>query len=375
MGFENICRIPGTTGIYKIIYNNGKIEHLSPYQLKEHSDTSLWLTSGLFDIQFNGMLGYGFTDDNLTVDKVAEINAALVKKGVLRWNPTICSQTVEIVEKNLAVIRKTVNEGLAPNIHCIHLEGHYISSLEGYRGVHLPEYIRDPDPEEFDRWQKIAGGLIGIFSLAPERKGALAFIQKLMKVGVKVGIVHHNADHETVQAAAAAGADLSSHLINGCVPMINRQQNIIWSQLSLDQLWASFIADGYHIPSYTLRAVIKSKGVDRSILISDASSQSGLPDGEYESNGMTVIKQDGGLCVKGKGKNLLAGAAKTLEEDVEYLTANAGFSIEDSLKMATINPARYFGIESEIAIYEGKTGPLAVFDWDKNKLTVKEILS
>jgi len=374
MVFENICRIPGVSGTFEVLFRNGRIEHLKPSQEEDHDVETLWLTPGLFDIQFNGMLGYNLSAEGLTVEQVIEMNSALERRGILRWCPTICSQASEIVEKNLSIIRGAIDGGSAANIHCIHLEGHYISSEEGYRGVHLPRFLRDPDPKEFDRWQKIAGGNIGLFSLAPERKGALEFIQKLKMAGVKVGLVHHHGDHQTIQAAAAAGADLSSHLINGCATLIHRQHNIIWSQLSLDQLWASFIADGYHIPPYTLRAVIKSKGIDRSILISDLSHLSGLPDGEYESSEMTVVLKDGGLWVKEKGTNLLSGAARTLEQDVEYLAVNAGFSIENSLLMASVNPARYFGVEGEMDIHAGREGPLAVFSWARNRLTVKEIL-
>jgi N-acetylglucosamine-6-phosphate deacetylase len=187
-------------------------------------------------------------------------------------------------------------------------------------------------------------------------------------------LVHHHADHQTIRAAASAGADLSSHLVNGCAPMIHRQHNIIWSQLALDELWASFIADGYHIPHYTLRAVIRAKGVERSILISDLSSLSGMPDGEYESNEMTVVLKDGGLWVKEKGTNLLSGAAKTLDLDVQFLAAEAGFPLEQGLIMATVNPARYFGIERQMQLYSGRKGPLAVFSWEKEKLYVHKIL-
>ena len=143
------------------------------------------------------------------------------------------------------------------------MEGHYISSEDGYRGVHSLEYIRDPDPEEFDQWQEAAGGNIKLFSLAPERKGAISFIEKLRNEGVKIGLVHHSANHELVMEAVATGADLASHLVNGCPALIHRQHNVIWSQLSIEGMWASFIADGHHIPDYTLKAVIRAKGINR----------------------------------------------------------------------------------------------------------------
>ena len=374
MKFNEICRIPGKSGAFEIKFGDGSLESMQPIDSVDAAGVHLWLTPGLFDIQMNGMLGHNLSNENLDIDKIAAINSGLEQHGVLRWCPTICSTPSEVVDHNLRVINQAVEQNAAPGIYCVHLEGHYVSTEEGYRGVHLPRFQRDPDPEEFDRWQKIAGGRIGLFSLAPERAGALAFISKLRAEGVKVGLVHHHADHQTVRAAAAAGADLSSHLINGCASMIHRQHNIIWSQLSLDELWASFIADGYHIPHYTLRAVIKAKGIERSILISDLSSLSGMPDGEYAANEMTVVLKDGGLWVKDKGTNLLSGAAKTLDLDVEYLTNKSGFPLEQSLIMATTNPARYFGIEQQMQIYPGKRAPLAVFSWEKGRFQVHEIL-
>jgi N-acetylglucosamine-6-phosphate deacetylase len=272
------------------------------------------------------------------------------------------------VEESLDILRKVIEERSAPHIHCIHMEGHYISAEDGYRGVHMEKYVRDPDPTEFERWQEASGGHIGLFSLAPEREGAIDFIRRLRVAGVRVALVHHNAPHEIVRQAATAGADLSSHLVNGCATMIHRQHNVIWSQLALDELWASFIADGYHIPFYTLQAVIRAKGISRSILVSDLAHLSGLPDGEYEKNERTVVVQEGGLWVKGEGTNLLSGAVKTLDQDCSFLASRSGFTIEQSLLMATRNPARYFGIERNFDIYPGSGGPFALFEWDGEKL-------
>jgi N-acetylglucosamine-6-phosphate deacetylase len=372
MAFNGICRIPGRNGFFQASADKGLLTRLEPVD-QQPGAADLWLTPGLFDIQVNGMLGHNLSDEDLTADKVVEIERALERHGVTRWCPTVTTQDPKIVERNLEILGGVIAAGAAPNIHCIHLEGHYISAQDGYRGVHMARYVRDPDSAEFDRWQRAAGGHIGLFSLAPERAGALGFIAGLRARGVRVGLVHHNADHTTVRQAAAAGADLASHLVNGCAPMINRQHNVIWSQLALDELWASFIADGYHIPAYTLRAVIKAKGLKRSLLVSDLAHLSGLPDGEYDKMDRTVVLQNGGLWVKGEGTNLLSGAVKTLEQGCAYLAAQAGFSLEQALKLASLNPARYFGIESAFRLFPGRKGPLVVFALEQQELKVKEI--
>lgn len=374
MHSDYICRIPGKTGPYSFKFQDGTLTELRPLEKRSEGSKELWLTRGLFDIQVNGMLGHNLSEEDLKPAKVIEIENELEKHGVLRWCPTITTQNEAIVKRNLAILREVIEDGSASHIHCIHMEGHYISAAEGYRGVHMEQFIRDPDPGEFDEWQKTSGGHIELFSLAPERKGAIEFIRKLRNEGVRVALVHHNADHDQVRQAAAAGADLSSHLVNGCAKMIHRQHNVIWSQLSLDELWASFIADGYHIPYYTLKAVIQAKGTDRSILVSDLAHLSGLPDGEYPKNELTVVLQNGGLWVKGEGTNLLSGAVKTLDQDCAYLASRSGFSIEQSLTMATTNPARYFGIEQQFDIFPGAEGPFAVFAWDGENLEVERVL-
>ena len=375
MEYECLCRIPGRTGIFKLIYEDGKINLLKPVKAGNVSDNNInWLTAGLFDIQVNGMIGHFLSSDGLSIKKVLEVDKELEKRGVLFWCPTICTQKSETVAKNLKILSKVIEQKIAQGIFGIHMEGHYISSLEGYRGVHSPKYIKDPVLEEFDYWQGAAGGNIRLFSLAPERNGAINFIKKLRNQGVKVGLAHHAAKHELILEAVASGADLATHLINGCTPLIHRQHNVIWSQLSIDEMWASFIADGHHVPYYTLRAAIKAKGINRSILISDLFYLSGLPEGEYisESNKMKVVLKDEGLWIK--DKDMLCGAAKTLNQDVEYIVKYCNFSIEDALIMASINPARYFGIEDKMMIYPGRKGPLVIFLWKNNNLKVTKIL-
>ena len=375
MNYECLCRIPGRTGVFKLIYKKGTIKELKPINIgKAIKDNINWLTGGLFDIQLNGMLGHHLSSVDLTTKKVLEIDRELERRGILFWCPTICSQKPEIIVKNLKILNKIINQKSAPGIFGIHMEGHYISSEDNFRGVHPKKFIRDPDPQEFDCWQKAAGGHIKLFSLSPERNGSIDFINKLRNEGVKVGLAHHNAKYELILEAVAAGADLATHLGNGCSSLIHRHHNVIWYQLSIDEMWASFIADGHHIPYYALRSIIKAKGINKSILTSDLFYLSGLPEGEYlsKSDKMKLVFKDGGIWYR--DKDMLSGAAKTLDQNVEYVVNYCDISIEDALIMASINPGQYFGIEDKFTIYPGRKGPLAIFSFNNNCLEVIKIL-
>jgi len=99
-----------------------------------------------------------------------------------------------------------------------------------------------------------------------------------------------------------------------------------------------------------------------------------MPEGEYFKYDRTVVVKDGGLWVKSEGTDLLSGAVKTLEQDCEYLASHSGFSIEQALLMASLNPARYFGIEDQMELFPGRKPPMVLFSWKNNKLAVKNML-
>src|SRR5262249_55020388 len=158
-----------------------------------------------------------------------------------------------------------------------HLEGPFISDLEGYRGAHPVAAIRDPDWDLFQELQEAAGGRIVLITVAPERPGAPEVIRKGASRGVTLATHHPPAPRGDTRAAADfGGARLSTHLGNGIASMLPRHPNPIWDQLACDRLSASFIADGHHLDAYTLRAMVRAKGPAGTILVSDASPLAGL---------------------------------------------------------------------------------------------------
>ena len=147
-----------------------------------------------------------------------------------------------------------------------HLEGPYISPEDGPRGAHPRQFVRPLNLDEFQRFQDAADGHILLLTLAPEWPGAPRFIEEVTRQGVVVSIGHTNAGAEDIHNAVSAGASLSTHLGNAALPFMPRYPNVIWEQLAEDRLMATFIVDGFHLPSSLLRAAWRAKESSRSIL-------------------------------------------------------------------------------------------------------------
>jgi len=241
----------------------------------------------------------------------------------------------------------------------IHLEGPYISAEDGPRGAHPLAHVRDPDWNEFQRWQDIAEGKIRLVTLAPEKKGAVPFIEKLVTDGIVVALGHTNASADDIQAAIDAGAKLSTHLGNGAHALIRRHPNYIWEQLGADELWASLIVDGHHLPPAVAKSMIRAKTLDRCLLISDAVALAGMKPGIYQFAGKSV-ELTPERCVRLVGTEYLAGSAIELARGIENSVRFAGISLEEAVSLATRQPTHLLNAEAHV----GKQANLILFEWD-----------
>jgi N-acetylglucosamine-6-phosphate deacetylase len=329
-----------------------------------------WLTPGLFDLQVNGINGLSFTDDSLTTESLARADRNIRDRGVSRYCPTIITCGLPTALAALRALRVAWDADAIPGASGVHLEGPWISGEDGFRGVHPREHARDPSVAELHSFQEAAGGHVRIITLAPEREGARAVIRAAVERGILVSLGHTCASPSEIAEAVEAGARMSTHLFNGCARLVDRHSNPIFSQLSHDSLYGCFIADGLHIPLSTLQTGLRAKGFHRSVLVSDIVHLSGLPDGEYEMGGMNVELRDGAVFVKDGW--MLSGAARTLEKDVEILARQPEPGIEQTLLMATVNPAAALNDFSWAELSQGRSGPVAVFSWDGSHLSLEE---
>ena len=325
------------------------------------ADTDIQIAPALIDIQVNGFAGFDLNVASVTPADVCAMVRALWRVGTGFLCPTVVTGSFNAICNSLRAIVEACKADTLVNhaILGIHLEGPYISAEEGPRGAHPLEHVRAPDWDEFQRWQDIADGQIAIVTLAPEKKGALPFIEKLVANGIVAAVGHTNASADAIHAAIDAGAKLSTHLGNGAHALIRRHPNYIWDQLGADELWASLIVDGHHLPPAVAKSMMRAKTLDRCLLISDAVALAGMAPGIYQFAGKSV-ELTAERCVRLVGTEYLAGSAIELARGIENSVRFAGISLKEAVSLATRQPMRLLNAKTHV---ESETD-LILFEWD-----------
>ena len=339
----------------------------------ETEDCSNYLSPGFVDIQFNGYNAKDYSAD-LDSAQIMELVYDLAKSGTTKHFPTIITNPEPQILRSLQNIVKArkASHLVETAIPGIHVEGPFISPKEGARGAHDPQYIRDADYDEFLRWQDAAEGLIKIVTVSPENTRAIDFIRKITESGLVVAIGHTSVSVEMINKAVEAGAQLSTHLGNGCPALIPRLDNFIWEQLSEDRLAATIIADGFHLPPSVLKCF--TKGKENTILISDAASLAGSKPGLYKWGNLDIeVFEDGHMGLPNTTN--LAGATSLLDKCISHLTQQTQFSLSDSVRSATVNPRKLVGIpgwEGEPCV--GDSADITSFTLVDNALRINRVI-
>jgi len=295
---------------------------------------------GLFDLQVNGFAGVDFNNPATTGDAVLRAIERIQVTGVTQFLPTLITSPFE----RFARCARTLAQLNHPAIAGLHMEGPYIAMEDGPRGAHPREFVINASIDDFARRQDAANGKIRLVTLSPEVPGALTLIEYLVAHRIRAAIGHTAATPEQIRDAVKAGASLSTHLGNGCAQQLPRHPNFIWEQLAADELMASLIVDGHHLPVSTVRAMVRAKSPARTILISDATAAAGCAPGEYELNGVPVVLSEDGR-VSQPGKSWLAGSALSLDRAVMNTVKMTGLSLEAVWAMASTQPANYLGLQ------------------------------
>lgn len=300
------------------------------------------LAPAYFDIHIHGSAGCDVMEG--TPQAFSTIGKFLARHGVGAYLATTVTAPVDMTLRSLegmsAVIARS-SEGAKPL--GIHIEGPFLSPHK--KGAHPAHLLQTPSIELFDRMWQAAQGKIRLMTIASELPGAEELITHATSLGVRVSLGHSDADTAAARAGIRAGAVTATHTYNAMRQFDHRDPGLIGEVLSNDNLFAELICDGLHVHPDAVRIYWRSKGPDRAMLITDAMSAAGMPDGNYKL-GELDVRVVNGKCVI--GEDTLAGSTLTLDRGVRNFAEFTGASIDDVSKLVSRNPARMTGFDDEI---------------------------
>jgi N-acetylglucosamine-6-phosphate deacetylase len=302
------------------------------------------LAPGFVDIHMHG--GAGLDVMRASLAELPQLNKFLTTHGVTGYFPTTVAapldQTCAALERLADAIEAAQDSGAGSAIQArplgIHLEGPFLSHKR--RGVHPPEYLVEPTLQIFERLWQAARGHVRMMTIAPELPGALDVISEAARRNVCVSIGHSDAVMESSRAAVKTGARHATHTFNAMRPLDHREPGILGEALTNEQLTADIIVDGIHVAPEVVKLFMQAKGIERAVLITDATAAAGMPDGTYQLGPIKVEVKDGRCTVAGEGDGKLAGSVLTMDRAVRNVTQFSGWSLQNAVRAATLNPAR-----------------------------------
>ena len=329
-------------------------------------------SSGLFDLQVNGFAGVDFNDASITAERLDVALEAMRRTGVTGALLTLITGfETDLSERILALDAAVSASRLGPKmVPGYHIEGPFLNPADGFKGCHPEAAMRDPDAALYDRLGEGLARPILLVTLAPERPGSVEAIRQLRERGIAVAMAHSDASIAQVRAAAEAGLTLSTHLGNGLPRTLHKTENPLLAQLAEPALTACFIADGHHLSPDALGAMLRIKGIDRSILVTDAVLAAAALPGRYRFAGMEVERDADGV-VRQPGAIHLAGSALELDTAVRNVVSWGLATPEQAIAMASANPR---AVIAEAAKAHGVTLPLGRVRWSDDLHPVEVIL-
>jgi len=300
------------------------------------------LAPAFFDVHIHGSAGHDVME--ATPEALHAVGCFLASCGTASYLATTVSAPVDTTLRALSGLARLIeNPGLieangnpgqpAARPLGIHLEGPFLSHEK--RGAHPCEYLLPPDIGLFDRLFEAAEGHLRLITLAPELPGAAELAAHATARGVRVSVGHSDATAAQTRAAIAAGAASATHTFNAMRALDHREPGILGTVLTDDSLFAELICDGIHNTREMVKIWWRTKGPERAILVTDAMSAAGMPDGAYKLGGMTVQVADRRATING----VLAGSVLTLDRAVTNFIEFTGATVEQTLRLVTVNPS------------------------------------
>lgn len=361
-----------------VAFRDGKISEIGSTDDLIHPElkgfilaSGKWVLPGFIDLHCHGGKGSDVMDGTLfDMETISRYHAG---GGTTAFLPTTASSSLESIIQALKVIREAKKANLhGAKVLGAHIEGPFFSYAK--RGCHLPIYIRNPIPEEYDKILDYSDDIVSM-TLAPELDGAEGLVKALVKNNIIASIGHSDASYEQVLKAVEWGATHVTHVYCAMSTVIKngpkRIAGVVESALLLDDLTTEVIADGKHLPAELIKLVIKAKGVDKVCVVTDAMRGAGMPPGVYTfgpKDGQPAIVQDGMAIMP--DRTGYASSVVRMNDLIRTMVNSVGLSISEAVKMASYVPAKIIHMEDRMGSIEiGKDADVVIMDDQFNVLS------
>ena len=312
------------------------------------------LIPGFIDVHIHGADGADAMDGS--IESLQKISKYLASKGTTNFLATTLTSSKEMLKKVLSCIGEVQNQEMeGANIFGAHMEGPYFDAE--YKGAQNEKYIKMAGMEEIQEYLSVKKDLVKLFALSPNSNN-LDIIRYLVKEGVIVSVGHSAASFEQVMAAVEAGLSHATHTFNGMKGFTHRDPGVVGAVLDSDEITAEVIFDKIHVHPEAVRVLIKTKGVEKVVCITDSMSATGLPCGRYKLGELDVNVVDNQARLSSNGA--LAGSVLTMDKAFRHLL-ELGYNLMDAVKLTSTNVAKEFHLNTGM-IRVGKDADLVVLD-------------
>lgn len=318
------------------------------------STADKWISPGLIDIHVHGSdLSDAMDASPGAVEKLSRFFASRGVTSFLLTTGTASKTDLDLVISSFTS-HPIPRDGAYPL--GIHLEGPYLS--EARKGAQPADQLRNPDPSEYQPW--FESGAVRLMTIAPELPGALELIEFGFQQGIQFAVGHSTASYEVMQIAIEKGLRQATHTFNGMNPLHHRDPGVLGAVLTDNRVFAQVIPDGIHVHPAVVKLLVASKGIERTVLITDAIRAAGLGDGDYDLLSQTVTVQNGVARI---ASGSLAGSVLTMDQAVRNVMEFCDLPFDQALQMGSLTPAKSLGIEKmRGSISEGMRADITIFD-------------
>ena len=341
-----------------ILANHGRIIEIAPDIVQDDQTEVIncqgrFLLPALVDIHTHGANGYDFNTADL--DGMKKIMEFYVSHGVGTVLPTIMTDSDEVIFRQIKLILELAKD--FPEVKGIHLEGPFLSAEKC--GAMPVEHLQKPSVDKFVEYQKVANGFIKIVTVAPELADGIAFISEVSDMGVVCSIGHTNATADVVKKALQVGAKSFTHWGNAMSQM-DRQDIGALGVAMLADSFVEVIPDGKHVSKDAIKLLVKAKGLDSVVCVTDSIMATGLTDGDYTLGTQSVTVTEGNAYLT--GTTTRAGSTLDAYQGLANMVEFCGLPLAKAIKLWTTNPAKLIGMDKRIGTIEiGKDADFIIF--------------